>query len=82
MKLIFRIVRKIFLITLQQKTQNMIWIKVAELWNAILRKIWRNGIFLCSGEETMYMRNVEAKMVIFHNVTIAGMTDYARSKRR
>ena len=40
------------------------------------------GIFLCSGEETMYMRNVEAKVVIFHNVTIAGMTGYARSKRR
>ena len=66
----------------REKTQNMIWIGEAESWNAILRKIWRNGIFLCSGEETMYMRNVEAKVVIFHNVTIAGMTDYARSKRR
>ena len=66
----------------ENKTQNMIWIRVAELWNAILRKIWRNGIFLCFGEEMMYMRNEEAKVVIFHNVTIAGMTGYARSRRR
>ena len=82
MKPIFRIVQKIFLLNSQKKTQNMIWTKEVESWNAILRKIWQNGIFLCSGEETMYMRNVEAKVVIFHNVTIAGMTGYARSKRR